>query len=67
MDRTRWIIVAIAAAVLIVVIVQNSGYVNTRILFVTVSMPQAVLLVVVVALGWLVGALTGGKWLRLKR
>jgi uncharacterized integral membrane protein len=59
-------IVAIAAAVVVVLILilQNTNDVRTRILFATVVMPQAVLLVVVLAIGFVIGLLTalrGGK------
>jgi uncharacterized integral membrane protein len=59
-------IVAIAAAVTVVLILilQNTNEVRTRILFATVVMPQAVLLVVVLAIGFVIGLLTalrGGR------
>jgi uncharacterized integral membrane protein len=53
-------IFAIAAAVVVVLILvlQNTAEVRTRILFATVVMPQAVLLVVVLAIGFVIGLLT---------
>lgn len=50
----------IAAAVIVVLILlfQNRADVDTRILFVTITMPRAVLLVVMLAVGFVLGLLT---------
>ncbi len=63
---SHWKLVAIAIVVIlaIVVVMQNTQSVETRLLFVTVEMPRAVLLFVTLAIGFVVGVLVGGKIVR---
>ncbi len=64
MERTklsrniRIVTIAAAVAVVLILILQNTNEVRTRVLFATVVMPQAVLLVVVLAIGFVIGLLT---------
>ncbi len=51
-------VIAVSVIVVLIVILQNTDPVQTRILFATVTMPRAVLLVVMLALGFVVGLLT---------
>lgn len=55
--------IALAVIVLLVIIVvfQNTAVVDTRILFVTISMPRALLLCVTLLIGVLVGWLVGRR------
>lgn len=55
------IIIGIAAVLVLIVILQNTTQVDTRILFLTITMPRALLLAVVAALGFLAGLLMGWK------
>ena len=50
--------IAVLAALLIIVIIQNTESVETRILFVSLTMPRAVLLFVVFVIGIVTGLLT---------
>ncbi len=54
----------IAALVILVTIVglQNTEMVETRLLFATVAMPRAVLLFVMLAIGFVVGWLAGARF-----
>lgn len=55
-----WIALA-AGVVLLVVIVQNTASVETRILFMSVTMPRALLLAVMLAFGFVLGVLTARR------
>lgn len=57
MTKAKIIVAAIAAVTMIIVIVQNTEAVDTRILFITVTMPRAVLLLLTFGVGAVVGLL----------
>ncbi len=59
--KIRLIAIAAAVVVVLILILQNTAEVRTRILFATVVMPQAVLLVVVLAMGFVIGLLTAAR------
>lgn len=54
----RIALIALSVVVVLVLILQNTEDVQTRILFATVTMPHAVLLVVMLAIGFVLGLLT---------
>jgi uncharacterized integral membrane protein len=57
------IIISIAVAILVIVIVlQNTQAVETKLLFVTITMPRAVLLLVTLLVGFALGLITA-TWL----
>ena len=61
MQKLRlWSVIA-AVALVLVVILQNLGFVQTRVLFVSVSMPHAVLLAVVFGTGYMAGLMGAGR------
>ena len=68
MNKTKLITAAVLAILGIIVIVQNTAPVETRILFFTLTMPRFVLLLITALLGFAVGLLTafGVKWKRKK-
>ncbi len=49
---------AVVAILAIIVIFQNTEVVETRLLFITVGMPRALLLIVTLLLGWVLGLMT---------
>jgi uncharacterized integral membrane protein len=57
MSRLKLSAVLIVTLLLVVVVLQNTQSVETRILFLTVSMPRAVLLLVTTSAGFAVGVL----------
>jgi uncharacterized integral membrane protein len=57
MNNTKTIIAVILGLLAVIVIVQNTATVETNILWITISMPRAVLLAVTFALGALSGIL----------
>ena len=58
MRYPRLIVAAVLVVLLLILIVQNTESVETRILFITVTLPRAVLLGVTLVLGWLIGIIT---------
>ncbi len=51
----RLILTGLAALLLIIIVLQNTAAVETKILFATVSMPRALLLAVALLVGFLLG------------
>lgn len=51
----RLILTGLAALLLIIIVLQNTAAVETRILFATVSMPRALLLAIALLVGFLLG------------
>ena len=64
MGKIKIVVAALAAIVLIVVILQNTQQVETKLLFVTITMPRAVLLFTMLAVGFVLGMLAVGRWTR---
>lgn len=58
MHKMKIIGAMIALLLIIVIVGQNMGYVETKILFINVSMPNAVLLVITFLIGEVAGLLT---------
>ncbi len=56
--RIKIAVAAVVAILAIIVIFQNTEVVETRLLFITVSMPRALLLIVTLLLGVLLGLMT---------
>lgn len=59
MINAKLIAAAVAALLLIAVILQNTEDVETRVLFVTITMPRAVLIFISALFGFVVGAVAG--------
>lgn len=55
MTRTKLIIAGILALFVLIVILQNTAAVETKVLFVTLTMPRAVLLIGTTLVGFLLG------------
>ena len=62
MRKAKIAVVVIIALLLLIVIFQNTEAVETKILFVTIAMPRALLLVVMMLIGLVVGVLIGGQF-----
>lgn len=50
--------IALSVVVVLILVIQNRADVDTRILFVTITMPRAVLLLMMLAVGFVLGLLT---------
>ena len=61
MSHWKLVAVAIVGILAIIVVVQNTQAVETRLLFVTVTMPRAVLLFVTLVIGFVIGVLAAEK------
>ena len=61
MSRWKLAAVAIVAILAIIVVAQNTQAVETRLLFVTVIMPRAVLLLITLLFGFVLGVLAAGR------
>ena len=57
MSKAKIIVASIAVVLMIIVVAQNTQSVETRILFVTLAMPRAVLLMLTFGIGAVVGLL----------
>lgn len=57
-NKIKLAVAAVVAILVIIVIFQNTEIVETRLLFITVSMPRALLLIVTLLLGVLLGLMT---------
>ena len=66
MNRLRTGLLALLAVVAFIVVLLNTGPVDTRLLFVTVSLPRAVLLISTLIIGFLLG-LVAASWRRKER
>jgi len=61
MTKFKVVILAVIGLLVLIVILQNTATVETKILFVSVSMPRAVLLFGTFLVGFLLGVLTAGR------
>ena len=52
---------ALLALLAVIVVLQNTEVVETRILFTTIAMPRAALLIGTLVIGFALGMLTGGR------
>lgn len=66
MQKAKLIVAAVLALVLLIVVLQNTAAVETKVLFLTVTMPRAALLFGALVTGFVVGLLTAGSVLRKK-
>lgn len=67
MAKTRLIVAVVLALLAVVVVLQNTEAVETRLLFATVTMPRAVLLLTTVLIGFALGLLTALVWMRKRK
>ena len=61
MSRWKLVLVVIIGILAIIVVVQNTQTVDTKLLFVTVTMPRAVLLFITLVIGFVIGVLSAEK------
>jgi uncharacterized integral membrane protein len=64
MGKIKIVGAALAAIVLVIIMLQNTQQVETKLLFVTITMPRAVLLFTMLAVGFVLGILAIGRWTR---
>ncbi len=61
MSRWKLAVMAAIAVLTIIVVVQNTQAVETKLLFMTLTMPRAVLLLVTLLIGFVLGVVSAGK------
>lgn len=61
MSRWKLAAVAIVAILAIIVVAQNTQAVETKLLFATVNMPRAILLLITLLVGFVLGVLAAGR------
>lgn len=62
MSRAKVIGVSAAAILVIVIVLQNTQAVDTKLLFITVTMPRAVLLFVALLAGFVLGIVAANRF-----
>jgi uncharacterized integral membrane protein len=67
MKNAKIILIALACILMLVIVFQNTAPVETKLLFVTVTMPRAVLLAVLGGMGFVAGLLTAASMGRKKK
>ena len=60
-QKIKIVVVASLALLVVIVVLQNTEVVETKILFTTISMPRAALLFGTLIIGFVIGVLTGGR------
>lgn len=65
-EKLKWIAIAIVALLTVIVVLQNTESVDTKLLFITLSMPRAALLFGTLVIGF-VAEMTLGNRLSLRR
>jgi len=63
-QKIRLGLIGLGVILLVIVILQNTESTPTHLLFITITMPRAVLLFVTLALGFLAGLFAGGRFRR---
>ncbi len=61
MRKIRLIVALVVTALIVIVILQNLQSVETRILFITIAMPRALLLLVVLLVGFALGVVSAER------
>ncbi|MFC1783236.1 LapA family protein [Planctomycetota bacterium] len=64
MGKIRNVIIVLLVVLAVIVILQNTQTVETKLLFVTVTMPRALLLMVTFLVGLAVGFILSGFWFK---
>ncbi|MGA1844694.1 MAG: lipopolysaccharide assembly protein LapA domain-containing protein [bacterium] len=57
MKQAKFIAVLILAVLCLIIVLQNTATVETKILFITITMPRAILLLTTTAIGFALGVL----------
>lgn len=61
MNKVKLVAIAVFVVLAVIVIVQNRQVAETKLLFVTLTMPNAALLFGVLVIGFAIGVLTAGR------
>lgn len=61
MDKAKIIIAAILALLTLIIVLQNTENVDTKVLFMTISLPRAALLFGTMVIGFILGVVMAGR------
>ena len=61
MDKAKIIIAAILAPLTLIIVLQNTENVDTKVLFMTISLPRAALLFGTMVIGFILGVVMAGR------
>jgi uncharacterized integral membrane protein len=67
MNKTKLIVAIVLAALAVIVVLQNTAAVETKLLFLTVTMPRVLLLFLMLAVGFISGILASLYWTKKKK
>jgi uncharacterized integral membrane protein len=56
-------VIAVLVVLVLIIALQNTANVETKLLFATVTMPRAILLFVMLAIGFVIGWISGARFL----
>ena len=60
-QRIKFITIAVLVILVLIISLQNTANVETKLLFASVTMPRAILLFVMLAIGFVIGWLTAAR------
>jgi len=60
-QRIKFVTIAILVILVLIIALQNTANVETKLLFASVTMPRAILLFVMLAIGFVIGRLTAAR------
>lgn len=66
-QKIKFTAVAVLALMVLIVVLQNTESVDTRVLFLTITMPRAALLFGALVVGFIIGIFTAGKLIGRKK
>lgn len=64
MSRVKIVVIAVVALLMLIIVLQNTATVETKLLFISVSMPRAAMLFGNLLIGFVLGVLTSNRILR---
>lgn len=65
--KIKIIVIAVLALLVLIIVLQNTQSVDTRILFMTITMPRAALLFGALVVGFVIGIYTAGRLFSAKK
>ena len=67
MGKTKLIVALVLAVLTVIVVLQNTEAVQTKLLFVTVTMPRVLLLFLMLVIGFILGIVASLGWSKKKQ
>ncbi len=67
MGKTKLIVALVLAVLTVIVVLQNTEAVQTKLLFITVTMPRVLLLFLMLVIGFILGIVASLSWSKKKQ